>query len=161
MAVELCVCQHRVTACPARPLVPASPCFWPSCRSRPQRFRVMESDKVKNSPGRYGGFCEQGLHPGEMFLFTLCHFGGVAILFCHPCTQIAIPEVLVPARGLKLSLKSDPSLPANVKIHQPSGSFPSLCFFFARSFLPLNLVSGCELCAQELGGPDPAGPFPR
>ncbi|XP_064899455.1 SAP domain-containing ribonucleoprotein isoform X5 [Columba livia] len=45
VAVELCVCQHRVTACPARPLVPASPCFWPSCRSRPQRFRVMESDK--------------------------------------------------------------------------------------------------------------------
>lgn len=158
------MCHHHVTACPAHPLIPAPPCFWPSCRSWPQQFRMMGSDKVKNSPGSYRGFCtrgcKQGLRPGEMFLFTLCHFGGVAILFCHPCTQIAIPEVLVPARGLKLSLKSDPSLPANVKIHQTSGFFPSLCFFFARSFLPLNLVSSCELCAQGAGGARPSTALP-
>lgn len=93
----------------------------------------MGSDKVKNSPGSCGGFrtrgCKRGLCPREMFLFTLCHFGGVTILFCHLCTQIAISEVLVPAHGLKLSLKSDLSLPANVKIHQTLAFFSIfVCF---------------------------------
>lgn len=94
---------------------------------------MMESDKVKNTPGSYGGFCtrgcKQGLRPGEMFLFTLCHFGGVAILFCHPCTQIAIPEVLVPARGLKAELKIRPELTSNCKDSSDLGFFSPRCVF--------------------------------